>query len=141
MTQIDFAQRLNLIRGEKTQKEFAKLIGVPLTSYTNWLLGISLPKLEHLKRICKITGTSADWLLGLSDVQSTQEIDKIKATNQVAAAESTDVPYLGNHAEKSYCPHCAVKQAQIDKLVDTLHNLSLGRSPNHQRSAFTREKF
>ena len=65
MTEI--GKRLESLRNGHTQREYAKLLGVPLTSYTNWLKGPSLPKMENIVTICTNLGISSDWLLGLSD--------------------------------------------------------------------------
>jgi transcriptional regulator with XRE-family HTH domain len=61
-----FGDRLEELRGDLSQRDFAKKIGVPLTSYTNWVLGVSQPKFESIYAICSKLGVSADWLLGLS---------------------------------------------------------------------------
>lgn len=60
-------ERLESKRGAATQRQFAAKLGIPLTSYTNWLTGPSSPKMEHIIRICSNLGVSADWLLGLPD--------------------------------------------------------------------------
>jgi len=60
-----FGERLEKLRGDISQRDFAKKIGVPLTSYTNWVLGVSQPKFDNLCSICSTLGVSADWLLGL----------------------------------------------------------------------------
>jgi len=62
-----FGDRLEKLRNNLSQRDFAKKIEVPLTSYTNWVLGVSQPKFENICSICSILGVSADWLLGLSD--------------------------------------------------------------------------
>lgn len=61
-----FADRLESLRGNTSQKEFARKLGVPLTSYTNWVCGTSSPKMEYIVMLCTKLGVSADWLLGLS---------------------------------------------------------------------------
>lgn len=131
MKKIDFAQRLNLIRDGKTQKDFAELIGVPLTSYTNWLLGISMPKLEHLHKICKVTGTSSDWLLGLSDNRHGGQ----------SASRSEYGAGIAAEPRPSHCAECAAKESRIIKLEDTLHNLSLGRSTPARNSVSAPTKY
>ncbi len=65
--QSQFAQRLESLRGSLTQRQFANMLGVPLTSYTNWLAGISTPKIDVVITVCSKLGVSADWLLGLTD--------------------------------------------------------------------------
>ena len=72
-----FGDRLESLRGGKTQKEFAKTLGIPLTSYTNWVLGLRQPNIDAVARICSQLGISSDWLLGLNDRHS----EPITATN------------------------------------------------------------
>lgn len=65
-----FADRIEELRGDKTQKEFANLLGIPLNTYTNWTRGLRFPTAEAVVTICTQLGCSANWLLGLSeDVQ------------------------------------------------------------------------
>lgn len=135
---IEFSHRLALLRKGKTQKEFAKLIGVPLTSYTNWILGISLPKMEHIIKICQVTGVSSDWLLGLSSDNTPARSPPLMPPRGLSAADPHDDAYLDSTTE---CPRCSAKQDQINKLVDTLHNLSLGRSNPARRSVSAPEKY
>lgn len=66
------------LRGKLTQKQFAKLLGVPLTSYTNWVAGISTPKAEAIVLICTKLGVSSDWLLGLTDKQQASGTNELK---------------------------------------------------------------
>jgi transcriptional regulator with XRE-family HTH domain len=112
------SDRLSQLQGDKTQKQFANIIGVPLTSYTNWLLGISAPKVEHLIKICKATGASSDWLLGLSTHRHTEH-----------APPDAPLEYgAGRAAEFVECPGCTYLKNQLSTVNQTLHNLSLGRS-------------
>lgn len=62
-----FGERLELLRGAKTQKEFAALYDIPLNTYTNWVRGIREPSASALVKLCTQLDVSADWLLGLTD--------------------------------------------------------------------------
>lgn len=62
-----FRQRLESLRGGKTQRDFARSLEIPLTTYTNWINGVSSPKAEAIISICSKLGVSADWLLGLPE--------------------------------------------------------------------------
>ncbi len=76
-----FGDRLEKLRGSLSQKEFAQKLGVPLTSYTNWVGGTSSPKMEYIVMLCTKLGVSADWLLGLSSsppAQPTRKVDDLK---------------------------------------------------------------
>lgn len=63
--QKSFGGRLEHLRGERSQREFARQIGVPLNTYTNWVREIRTPTIDALKGICTQLNVSADWLLGL----------------------------------------------------------------------------
>lgn len=60
----NFSSRLEELRKGRTQREFAQLLGVPLTSYTNWVLEVASPKVSVLETLCSKLGVSADYLLG-----------------------------------------------------------------------------
>lgn len=80
-----FGDRLESLRGKDSQKDFARKLGVPLTSYTNWVAGISSPKMEYIQMLCTKLRVSADWLLGLSATppdQSAQKLDAMKKALQ-----------------------------------------------------------
>lgn len=62
-----FKARLEDLQGERTQREFAKLLGIPLNTYTNWLLYARRPTADAIIAICTKLGVSSDWLLGLAD--------------------------------------------------------------------------
>ena len=50
-----------------TQKDFAELLGKGRSTVNNWEQGTQI-KSDDLERICRVTGASADYLLGLSEV-------------------------------------------------------------------------
>lgn len=62
-----FGDRIEELRGNKTQKQFAVLLGIPLNTYTNWTRGIRFPTADAVVKICIQLGVSSDWLLGLSN--------------------------------------------------------------------------
>jgi transcriptional regulator with XRE-family HTH domain len=62
-----FGERLEQLRGDTTQRDFARKMGIPLNSYTNWVLGLRTPNIDTLVKISTQMGVSADWLLGLDD--------------------------------------------------------------------------
>lgn len=61
-----FPEKVEELRGTRTQKEFAKLLGIPLNTYTNWIREITFPSGESLITIHTVLGVSSDWLLGIS---------------------------------------------------------------------------
>jgi transcriptional regulator with XRE-family HTH domain len=63
----DFKQRLNKLRGEMSNTEFAEMVGISRQTMGFYLNGDRIPDAEMLIKICKATGVSSDYLLGLSD--------------------------------------------------------------------------
>lgn len=69
-------ERLRELRGSLSQSEFASKIGVKQTSYSSWERGVKDPASQTLVLIASTFGVSADWLLGLHEIQSnTPECD------------------------------------------------------------------
>jgi transcriptional regulator with XRE-family HTH domain len=120
-----FSARIETLRGTKTQKDFARLLGVPINTYTNWTRGIRMPNCDALANICTQLGVSADWLLGLSDIREGSRAPPPMPSRGLVAADPRGPEYLTAPAA---CPECAARQQRIDTLLETLHNLSLGRS-------------
>lgn len=63
---MEFKDRLRELRGKRTQKEIAKLLGVPLNSYNNWENGRE-PSYAVLKKIAEFHHITVDYLIGYSD--------------------------------------------------------------------------
>lgn len=76
---------LRLLRGAKTQVEFAREIGIPQQTYANWEGGARQPKLDDLCKLSIHFGVSTDWLLGLSETQKC--IEPTEAGQRAVAAE------------------------------------------------------
>ena len=72
-----FGDRLESLRGPRTQKEFAALLGLPINTYTNWVRGIREPSMNALINICTRLGVSADWLIGLDKNAVPKSLDKV----------------------------------------------------------------
>lgn len=89
-----FADRIESLRGNKTQKEFAKQLGVPLNTYTNWTRGITKPTCDALITACTVLGVSADWLLGLPTA-SIPSIPSSPAARPDAASASGEAYWRG----------------------------------------------
>ncbi len=59
-------ERLVELRGESTQADFAGKVGLDPAKLCSYETGASSPSADAIIKICKATGCSADWLLGLS---------------------------------------------------------------------------
>ena len=65
-----FQERFKFLRGDMTQGQFAKKLGISRPTVGLYESGARIPDAEVLKDIAERCNVSADWLLGLSDVAS-----------------------------------------------------------------------
>lgn len=72
-----FGDRLESLRGPRTQKDFASILGLPINTYTNWVRGIREPSMNALINICTRLGVSADWLMGIDKTAAPKNRDKV----------------------------------------------------------------
>lgn len=61
---MKYENRLFELRGDLSQAEFAKLIGLSQQNYGNYEKGKQALRSDLIKRICTKFGCSAEWLLG-----------------------------------------------------------------------------
>lgn len=59
--------RIKIVRGTKTQKEFALLINVSRDVLANWETGRARPSADDIIKIVDIAGVTTDYLLGRVD--------------------------------------------------------------------------
>lgn len=99
-----FAERFSKLRGEMTQDEFAKYLGISRPTVGFYENGTRLPDALVLRQIAKKCNVSADWLLGLSDANSNssdiQSVCKFTgltegAINRILDLQKTE-DFLGN---------------------------------------------
>lgn len=58
------ARRIREIRGfDRTQKEFAKVLGVSQATVSKLEKGVVLPNSETLLKLSEVSGKSVDWIL------------------------------------------------------------------------------
>lgn len=61
------SDRLRQLRGESSQVEMARQLGIQRTQWIKYETGETAPGAEIIARICRVHACSADWLLGLKD--------------------------------------------------------------------------
>ena len=61
------SDRLRELRGNTSQSEMARTLGIVRQQWIKYETGQSAPGADILARICRIHACSADWLLGLKD--------------------------------------------------------------------------
>ncbi len=63
-----YNDRMRDLREERklTQKQISDVLGIRQQVYSKYELGVRSLPLEHLIKLCKYYGASADWILGLT---------------------------------------------------------------------------
>lgn len=87
-----FSKRLIELRGNATQEDFAKKVGLSRPSIGFYENGTRVPDAVGLKKIAEACDTSADWLLGLSDTRAI-EIDSRVVTEYTGLSQQA-IDYL-----------------------------------------------
>lgn len=67
---MKYKNRLYELRGNRSQKEFAEMIGLTQQNYANYENGKQQLRQELVDKICKQFGCNYDWLAGLSEEES-----------------------------------------------------------------------
>lgn len=92
------SERLRELRGTSSQSEMATAANMKYQQWARYEKGEVVPGADVLANICRVHSVSADWLLGLSEVNdtsaakpppSTVNLDELRATASQLAEEST----------------------------------------------------
>ena len=107
---LNTAERLKKIRGDMTQADFAKLIGIHKNSLKRYERGESEPDIGVCSKICSVFGVSPDWLiLGTGpmkkdtpqETEDDSDLIMIPMANAVLSAGSGSLETDGD-SERSY---------------------------------------
>ena len=92
-----FKERFRVLQGERSNTEFAEFLGMSRQTVGFYYNGNRIPDALGIRDIAEKCGVSADWLLGLSNIRSTDgEI-------------------------KQVCKYTGLNQAALDNLMECLH--------------------
>ena len=107
-----FGERLESLRNGQTQKTFAREIGLPLNSYTNWVRGVREPSMSAIISLCTRLGVSADWLLGLPERSGgiTQQATANGPGGHAVAVAHGSVVIPPGRGEPKDCANCKYKR-------------------------------
>ncbi len=74
----NFGERLKNLRksADVTQEQLANVLGISFQTVSKWETGLGLPDITLLPRISTFFGVSADWLLGISNDNTDEVIEK-----------------------------------------------------------------
>lgn len=70
-----YNDRIRDLREERklTQRQIAEVLGIRQQVYSKYELGVRSLPLEHLMKLCRYYGASADWILGLAKSDENRE--------------------------------------------------------------------
>lgn len=70
-----YNDRIRDLREERklTQHQIAEVLGIRQQVYSKYELGVRSLPLEHLMKLCRYYGASADWILGLAESDENRE--------------------------------------------------------------------
>lgn len=106
-----FSQRLRELRGDKNQADFADSLGFKASAYGHYETGRREPSVDVILQIVEKTGTSLDWLLGLSTAPPSQEqTEKPSKTKTLNCS-------IGPCQE---CVRLRDENARLNKIIDKL---------------------
>ena len=91
----EFRERFAKLRGKRTQKEFADYLGIARPTVGFYENGDRIPDAAALKKICSVCGVTSDYLLGLSDYENQDVIDKLmERVKELDGLDSKQKSYL-----------------------------------------------
>lgn len=123
-----FCKRFAELRGERTQAEFAKFLGIARATVGFYENGERVPDAIVLKKICEACKVPSDYLLGLSEYKN--QIDYDRLLQKVEELDGLDPHHksyllysLGFLSERiQTVDNAELRENIIDWLADLLHN-------------------
>lgn len=95
----EFRERFSMLRGEMSQEEFSKKLGISRPTVGLYESGVRIPDALTLKKIAEECAVSADWLLGLTDTKtpdiSIRAICERTGLQEDAVKQLHSVPKIG----------------------------------------------
>lgn len=90
-----FSERVKKVRKEAglTQKELAQLLQLSIGTIAMWETGKREPKLETMVHLSNTLNTSVDYLLGLSEDEMPQTIERIESNDESGLQVQAEVIY------------------------------------------------
>ena len=110
-----FGDRLKTLRGGESQSSFAMRFNLKQSAYSRYEAGSREPDLSLLCLIARVCNVTTDWLLGMSDIDSSVSVN---AGNGAAVAIGTGAKASATAAKKAApaadCSACKYRKAVAD---------------------------
>ena len=119
-----FGERLNALRGDLTQAQFAEKTGLTAATVGYYLNSDRLPDAETLAKICKACNVSADYLIGLSSI-SNPDVDTQTTSKKFGLTEPA-LSFL-EYLNKPLSIDCEEAARIVDKLKAYENHLEVSR--------------
>ena len=106
------SDRLRELRGNTSQSEMARTLGIVRQQWIKYETGQSAPGADILARICRVHACSADWLLGLKE-RGTSAAASVTTGDNSAVAIGTNARATVSRAapgERPDCDGCPYKE-------------------------------
>lgn len=102
MGRLEIHNRINeLMKNENlSQQGFADKLGIPRSNVNNWTRGANNLKADDIAKISKTFGVSADWLIGLTDIENTSNDETVKMVSNYTGLSSKAVECLHRSYKK-----------------------------------------
>ena len=115
-----FRERFLQLKGERTTVEFAQVLGMSRATVGFYESGQRIPDALGIEKICKTCGVSADWLLGISTVKTsdttTQAICQATGLSEKAVEHLTLLNKVAEFNSASNNAMTTYQRGQIEAL-------------------------
>lgn len=112
-----FGERLKTLRSGESQSSFAMRFNLKQSAYSRYEAGSREPDLALLCMIARVCNVTTDWLLGMSDIDSTVSVN---AGSGAAVAIGTGARASASAAKKAApapdCATCKYRKAYEDMM-------------------------
>ncbi len=109
-----FAERFAQLRGDRTQGEFASILGLSRPTVGFYENGSRLPDAYTLRHIAVTCDVSADWLLGISDERTIN--GDIAQASRYTGLSANSIRKIHELSESPY-PHSKALLLAIDQIL------------------------
>ena len=99
----EFSDKLRQLRGDSSQAEMARQLGMKQPQWARYESGASSPSIEVLANICRVHCVSADWLLGIEHKGNSAVI--ASGRNSIAVGGNNQSVIIGESPSCSKCPY------------------------------------
>lgn len=102
MKRLEIHNRIGELRTKLnlSQKEFGEKLGISRSLVNNWESGANNLKADDIAKISKTFGVSADWLIGLTDIENTSNDETLKMVSNYTGLSSKAVECLHRSYKK-----------------------------------------